>query len=657
MISHNPLQDPNGVNVDHTAHVDPTAQSLNQALDPHLSQQHYHYPPPAHIITQTNSTHPTDHLAFYSPHQPPPPQPQQQQSQQDLQPTPPLERQQEPVHVAPPKRKYTDATYGQSSGVGGSKKRRHALGSGDAGADGGDDDDEVDGVEGEGGGNTAARHWSDDEKTKLFVWLLGQEMDEHFDALKTKKNTCFRECAMDAFGGRKTFLAVKGCYERNFVVFKQIYAFETFTANMHHQNPTQSEGGTSVDQEASNQRLRSENETERLREYERKIYAARKAGFHVGNLSSRILDHWHRMGWYALFYHRFHGDPNIHRPAQGSGGNRRTMGPPAPPMHSLTPTSEESVDPLSGPSHHHPHHPQNHAHHQSLPRDRDYGTLQDHLPPFDAGDSIPSPPTTPSGMAPLNSGQMYETSSGSTASSGGMTATVQPPHNPYRLSAISVQGVPAPQSQPQGVNGSRSPVVTNGNGGVGAGGMGGTTGIGMGFEPAMFPLRPAALQAQQNELQQQQQQQQSQPGVGQGQGQLQQAQFQQSSASMQQASHLNTGQTSQPQNQQQPIAAFTSVAQTLLTTCMRLLQAQQEDSKVRLEYLRRREEREETESRIRMEMERRREEREEREHEAKMRGERVRQKSEIATEILSNGAVEGSVRSAAGEYLKKLFAE
>lgn len=100
---------------------------------------------------------------------------------------------------------------------------------------------------------------------------------------------------MDAFGGRKTFLAVKGCYERNFVVFKQIYAFETFTANMHHQTD-----GSPADQE----RLRSENETERLREYEKKIYAARKAGFHVGNLSSRILDHWHRTGWYTLFYDR-----------------------------------------------------------------------------------------------------------------------------------------------------------------------------------------------------------------------------------------------------------------------------------------------------------------------------------------------------------------
>lgn len=116
--------------------------------------------------------------------------------------------------------------------------------------------------------------------------------------------TEYLQCAMDAFGGRKTFLAVKGCYERNFVVFKQIYAFETFTANMHlHQN-SNSNPNEAVDQEASSQRLRSENETERLREYERKIYSARKAGFHVGNLSSRILDHWHRMGWYTLFYDR-----------------------------------------------------------------------------------------------------------------------------------------------------------------------------------------------------------------------------------------------------------------------------------------------------------------------------------------------------------------
>ncbi len=188
------------------------------------------------------------------------------------------------------KRKQLESPYTQGAG----KKRR---------ADGYDDDPDDPEV-GEDGGAGGARHWTDEEKTKLFNWLMGPNEDEHFDALRTKKNTCFRDvgfsyffivsvplltlsqCALDAFGGRKTFLAVKGCYERNFVVFKQIYAFETFTAGM---------------QQAD---VDSDSEVDRLREYERRIYAARKAGFHVGNLSSRILDHWHRMGWYATFHSR-----------------------------------------------------------------------------------------------------------------------------------------------------------------------------------------------------------------------------------------------------------------------------------------------------------------------------------------------------------------
>jgi len=93
-------------------------------------------------------------------------------------------------------------------------------------------------------------------------------------------------CALDAFGGCKTFLAVKGCYERNSVVFKQMYAFETFTAGMQQAN------------------VNSDSKVDRLREYKRRIYAAQKAGFHVGNLTSQILDHWHQMGWYATFHSR-----------------------------------------------------------------------------------------------------------------------------------------------------------------------------------------------------------------------------------------------------------------------------------------------------------------------------------------------------------------
>ena len=55
---------------------------------------------------------------------------------------------------------------------------------------------------------------------------------------------------MDAFCARKTFLAVKGCYERNFVVFKQIYAFETFTSGMQQAD---------VDSDSEVDRLRSTN--------------------------------------------------------------------------------------------------------------------------------------------------------------------------------------------------------------------------------------------------------------------------------------------------------------------------------------------------------------------------------------------------------------
>ena len=67
-----------------------------------------------------------------------------------------------------------------------------------------------------------------------------------------------------------------------------MFAFEEFTANM--------PGSAHVDEES---------EVDRLREYERRIYTARKAGFNIGSLSSRLLDHWHRTGWYGVFHARF----------------------------------------------------------------------------------------------------------------------------------------------------------------------------------------------------------------------------------------------------------------------------------------------------------------------------------------------------------------
>lgn len=63
------------------------------------------------------------------------------------------------------------------------KRRREAAA--DDGGDGFDDP-----------GGQGAKHWTDDEKTKLFKWLMGPGQDEHWNSLRATKNSCLREVIM-----------------------------------------------------------------------------------------------------------------------------------------------------------------------------------------------------------------------------------------------------------------------------------------------------------------------------------------------------------------------------------------------------------------------------------------------------------------------------
>jgi len=158
-----------------------------------------------------------------------------------------------------------------------------------------DDPDAYDADNGQG-----SKHWTEEEKTRLFTWLLGPDQDEHWNALRAAKNSCLREasppdlvsspitssiqCAAEVFENKKTYQALKGCYERNFITFKQIYALEVFHSNL--------------------STVLQSNESDRIREYERRLQTARKAEIDIGNLSAKTIDHWHRIGWYNLFYQR-----------------------------------------------------------------------------------------------------------------------------------------------------------------------------------------------------------------------------------------------------------------------------------------------------------------------------------------------------------------
>ncbi|TFK72958.1 hypothetical protein BDN72DRAFT_815391 [Pluteus cervinus] len=191
-----------------------------------------------------------------------------------------------------------------------SKRRREGEDSGDA--------YDIDGV------GQGAKHWTDDEKTKLFTWLMGPGQDDHWNLLRAAKNSCLRECANDVFGGKKTYQALKGCYERNFNLFKQIYAFEAF------------HGHSAI---AS---LANLSEADRLREYERRLQGARKGACDVGNITARTIDHWRRQGWYDLFYRRWHGDPATTRPVQ-------TRNPGAGPPNGSGVDDQDDEEPMDFP--------------------------------------------------------------------------------------------------------------------------------------------------------------------------------------------------------------------------------------------------------------------------------------------------------------------
>jgi hypothetical protein len=72
------------------------------------------------------------------------------------------------------KRKQVDGMMG-----GHTKKRRE----GDEGGEGFESDI----------GAQGAKHWTDEEKSKLFNWLMGLGQDDHWNALRATKNSCLRE--------------------------------------------------------------------------------------------------------------------------------------------------------------------------------------------------------------------------------------------------------------------------------------------------------------------------------------------------------------------------------------------------------------------------------------------------------------------------------
>ncbi|KIP04391.1 hypothetical protein PHLGIDRAFT_195715 [Phlebiopsis gigantea 11061_1 CR5-6] len=177
------------------------------------------------------------------------------------------------------------------------------------------------------------KHWTDEEKSRLFHWLL--DSDERWEAFGTKMNTVFREGSTQLFNSRKSFTALKSCYHRNLEIFKQMYVFEAFLAEAA-ASSAQSETTGPIASTSTNGTISLEpsevadcpvppaffSATERHVFLDRKLELAKTHNVPVSNLSVKVIDHWFDMEWFALFKRRFQEDPKTGLPVPRYAADR-----------------------------------------------------------------------------------------------------------------------------------------------------------------------------------------------------------------------------------------------------------------------------------------------------------------------------------------------
>lgn len=177
------------------------------------------------------------------------------------------------------------------------KRKQNENDSGGASKRRRDADENID----DGDGGPGAKHWSEEEKTRLFNWIMGPDQDDHWNSLRAAKNSALRDvitstirstltgadekpqCASEVFDNKKTYQALKGCYERNFNLFRQIYAFQTFSDR---QGP-----------------IVARTDGDRIREYEKRLADARKDGCDVGSVNARSMSRHSHSTHFVLIIH------------------------------------------------------------------------------------------------------------------------------------------------------------------------------------------------------------------------------------------------------------------------------------------------------------------------------------------------------------------
>ncbi|KAI0806292.1 hypothetical protein BC629DRAFT_1486731 [Irpex lacteus] len=161
------------------------------------------------------------------------------------------------------------------------------------------------------GPSGGAKHWTDEEKTRLFHWMLTD--DNRWESFGSKMNTIFREHVLTAAPSR---VCCSLQFRKTFTALKSVIIVTSTCSNKSTRSKRSLQSTTMRKQQEMQECGRVApsfvaTPAQRQTFLERKLDAARNFGVPVGNLTIRVLDHWQAAGWYILFKRRFR---KTHRP-------------------------------------------------------------------------------------------------------------------------------------------------------------------------------------------------------------------------------------------------------------------------------------------------------------------------------------------------------
>ncbi|KAI0684604.1 hypothetical protein C8T65DRAFT_736427 [Cerioporus squamosus] len=164
------------------------------------------------------------------------------------------------------------------------KRPRHSNSDAAGSAPAREDDDDDDKQDSPVLPNERGKPWTEEQRTQFFTWVL--EDDMRWSVFQVNNSVIFKQFSDMPFAGQQKYKTIKSHYSRSLALFKRLDIFETF-ANTHLSH------------------LKTTNADWDVLSLQAALDAAAAGGVDMTGLNVKVVQTWHKKGWFALFKKRY----------------------------------------------------------------------------------------------------------------------------------------------------------------------------------------------------------------------------------------------------------------------------------------------------------------------------------------------------------------